>query len=516
MMYTTNLSTTGLGHSKATPNEALNYAHQRGAQRWNDVVRFVNAVWEYAEKANIRPEVVFGQWCDETDVGKSFYWNEHLNPGGLRITYSGEASRTWANGTDAALGMLHRLSLYIYGFEDIAISEFRKLDPLPEEVGKAGYLGVADSIKDLSGRWADNLDYAKQIVAHLNSAFPGGDDTSDRSNGNMSGTVVFGRVKHPPFVDKYIPNSQNGAWDDLGQRKALGVCQHSMVGTLNGTDGWFRRGDASTSLTDYGIGGSTDGALDGVIFRWNDPRGRRSGWANGGSDGLEGDGTAYVRKLGIEAINRDLVSIERSDGGNINTPMSDRQFAAICELTAYWFDQAKVPWDQYPFNPNVGLVTHLLHKEFATKDCPFPPVYNRIQEIQNRVRSILKAAQVDGVIVPDELEPDEIPVPDTGWPKGWTTEQLATRWGTIPRYEPAGGIGSFGFNENHSVINAWVARAAADPARTHYTDLPRPSSWHRMRVDETRVSDLILFVGEATRAWAFYRPSVDSRWIWAN
>jgi hypothetical protein len=515
-MYTTRLSTTGKGHSKATPNEALNYAHQRGAQRWNDVVRFVNTVWDYAERMNIRPEVVFGQWCDETDVGKSFYWNTHLNPGGLRITYSGEASRTWVNGTDAALGMLHRLSLYIYGYEHEAISTFSEFDPLPNEVGKAGYLGIAKTVQDLSGRWAANPNYARQIVAHLNNAFPLGDDQSDRSNDSMDDGPIFGNVVHPPFVDKYIPNSQTSAWDDLGQRTPLGVCQHSMIGSLTGTDGWFRRGTASNGLTDYGIGGSTDGNLDGVIYRWNDPKGRRSGWANGSSDGLEGDGVAFVRKMGINAINRDLVSIERSDGGNINTPMSDRQFAAICGLTAYWFDQAEVPWDQFPLNPHVNLVTHLLHKEIATKDCPFPPVYNRIQEIQNRVRSIMKAAQVPSVVPPKELPPESIPVPDTGWPKGWTTPQLADRWGTIPRFEPNGGIGAFSFNENHAVINAWVARAAGDANRTHHTDLPRPIAWHRLNADDGRVSDVILFHGSAARAWALYRPDVNVRWVWAN
>lgn len=133
-----------------------------------------------------------------------------------------------------------------------------------------------------------------------------------------------------------------------------------MVGSLWGTDGWFRRGAASTGLTDYGIGGSTDGEeWDGVIFRWNDPRGKRatiymkegrylkrkspgaeamtvsanrSGWANGGSDGLEGDGPLFVRTLGVSAINRDLVSIERSDGGDTSTPISVKQFESICAL----------------------------------------------------------------------------------------------------------------------------------------------------------------------------------------
>lgn len=512
-MYTTNLPTKGMSHSNATPELALNYASNRGARRWNDVEQFVYTVWEFGNRAGIRPEVAFGQWCDETDVGKSFYWVNHLNPGGLRITYDGEKSRTWANGRVAALAMLNRLSLYIYGNIRPGLEAGTPHNPLPEKVREAGYLGIAQKLADLSGRWAANPNYANQIVSHLNYAFPKGDDVSEVGGSHMS--YQFGNVTHPPFVDKYIPNSQNSAWDDLGQRKAVGVCQHSMVGTLAGTDSWFRRGTQSNGLTDYGIGGATDGVNDGIIYRWNDPLGRRSGWANGSADGLEGDGPLFVRTYGIEGVNRDLVSIERSDGGNTGTPMSPRQFASICNLTAYWFDRANVPWDSFPVNPATGVVTHLLHKEIATKDCPFPAVYNRIDEIQNRVRSILKAGQVPEITNPPSEVPPPGPInPDHNkFPNGWTEEGLSNRWGTIPRYEPAGGIGAFSFNAKHAVCNAWIARAASED-RPRLIDLPRPFAWHRIRVDEHRVSDIVLFHGQSS--WALYRPDVSVRWVWAN
>ena len=191
-------------------------------------------------------------------------------------------------------------------------------------------------------------------------------------------SYTYGNVPHPPFTDRLIPDIQNRAWDNLGPRKPVGVCQHSMLGTLWGTDGYFRRGSAGRALTDYGIGGVTDGALwDGVILRWNDPLGRaahvtidgisrtvsanRAPWANGGSDGLDGNGAPFVRRLGVSAINRDLVNIERSDGGKEMTPMSPKQFESICALTAHWFDLANVPWDRFPTNPAFGIVTHLLH-----------------------------------------------------------------------------------------------------------------------------------------------------------
>src|ERR1700712_3066345 len=136
--------------------------------------------------------------------------------------------------------------------------------------------------------------------------------------------IAFGNVPHPPVRDRVVPDAQTAAWDNLGPRNPVGVVQHSMVGSLWGTDGWFRCGSASDGLTDYWIGNDCDGPeWDGVIIRWNDPRGKaasvsydggngrvsanRSGWANGGSDGLEGDGPLFVRTLGVNAINRDLV-----------------------------------------------------------------------------------------------------------------------------------------------------------------------------------------------------------------
>lgn len=42
--------------------------------------------------------------------------------------------------------------------------------------------------------------------------------------------VTFGKVQHPPFIDRLIPDAQTRAWDDLGRRRPVGVCQHSMVG----------------------------------------------------------------------------------------------------------------------------------------------------------------------------------------------------------------------------------------------------------------------------------------------
>ena len=184
--------------------------------------------------------------------------------------------------------------------------------------------------------------------------------------------IAYGRLVHPPFRERLISDAQTHAWDDLGPRQPVGVCFHTMVGTLWGTDGYFRSG--APALTDYGIGGSTDGPhWDGVILRWNDPRGRRSGWANGGVDGLEGDGPLFVRTLGVSAINRDLVSIERSDGGDITTPMSPKQFESTLpadRLLVRSGEGAVGSASRSIRNVGIGIVTHLLPPRVRDQGLP--------------------------------------------------------------------------------------------------------------------------------------------------
>jgi hypothetical protein len=338
----------------------------------------------------------------------------------------------------------------------------------------------------------------------------------------------FGNVWHPPFIDRLILDSQTRAWDNLGPRRPVGVCQHSMVGTLWGTDGYFRRGSQNTALTDYGIGGATDGAAwDGVILRWNDPLGKaatvavdgvphsvsanRAGWANGGSDGLEDDGVLFVRRLGISAINRDLVSIERSDGGKIETPMSAKQFESICALSAHWFDVARVPWDRFPVHPAHDLVTHLLHYEFATKACPFPPVTARIDEIQSRIRQILKGGQTLGKPAEPAPSPSS-PGPNRPthdwWPQGYDLALLKERFGVLERLNLDGTVTPAPFDERGVISNAWVARGVQE--RRTARQLPHDLRWWVLRADADQTYDLVTFDDR----WVLFRPDQHVAWTW--
>ena len=338
-------------------------------------------------------------------------------------------------------------------------------------------------------------------------------------------TLTFGRVPHPPFIDRYIPDSQTSAWNDLGPRVPYGTCQHTMVGYLWSTDRWFRddpvTGRKATGLTDYGVGGPWDGAEnDGLILRWNDPRGRRSGWANGGSDGLEGDGIAFVRQLGVNAINRNLVSIERSDGGKPYTAlMSEKQFESLCQLHAYWADQARIPYYDYPKNVHVGtsgLIMYLEHREFAIKGCPHAPIMNEVNRIQARVREILKQYQGAVAVEPPPSVPAE-PEPDL-WPNGWTTAALDEHFGELLYINIRDGLESMvvkkrGFNAKGTISNAWVQRCVEDGI-TEIRKMPKPSHQTVTEAKDGTVSETLVLPRSGSKDWVAFKGDGNASWIW--
>lgn len=354
--------------------------------------------------------------------------------------------------------------------------------------------------------------------------------------------LQFRTIKHPPFELRLIPDDQNGAWDDLGIMEVVGDVRHTMVGTKRGTDLWFRRGASSTGLTTYGVG------LDGSIWMWNDPTGkpakvkiqwnaqlglwvygqgterivspRRAGWANGGSDGLEGDGPAFVRAMGVNGINRNLVSIERDDNGDpYNTPYKDPQAKSIDQIIAYWFDQADVPWDSFPINPKIGggIVTDFFHLEFATKGCPWGPVIENINASQDRVRAMLKAAQTETAEGPP-LPPATPIEPDDSLPNGWTFDLLDTRFGTLTRRKLDGTIIKSGFNKNGAISNAWMGRGIAEGRSV--SEMPPASYMAEMENakivydGEPATAAVILFDGRGADNWVLYRPDNSIAWRW--
>jgi hypothetical protein len=214
----------------------------------------------------------------------------------------------------------------------------------------------------------------------------------------------------PAFTDRLIPDADNTAWDDLGQRRVLGVVWHRMEGGLTQTDNYFRdlgpNGGGAKGLTDYGVDNTS-----GLIYRWNDPLGlahpgvsaNRAGWASGRVVNPYGDGLAFIDDHGgdLNVVNRDQASIEVA--GDYPDPISEGCKRAVVALTAYYADQAKVPWDRFPLVNGKAYSFVRWHQEFCIgtgKTCPGPVVMDATDDLIARVAALLKTYQTGAPPVP--------------------------------------------------------------------------------------------------------------------
>jgi hypothetical protein len=477
MSYNVNLPTTGTAHPAATVDAAKAYARSRGAKRLDDVDQFITTVWDRSKAMGIRPEIAFGQWCDETGVGTSSYWKNNLNPGGLRITYDGEHSNTWADGNTAALGMLHRLSLYIYGYEHQAIPDGKQYDPAPEAVGQAGYLGIAKKLDDLSGHWAANPNYGTQIAGHLNQAFPRGDDSQGDTMKDSEGhelNMTPGLIPEAGYADRLIADANNSAWDNLGQRVVRGVTLHRMLGSLEGTDTYFRNGAAG--LTDMGAKASSD-----LVYRWNDETGKghqgvsanRAPWASGPYRATAyGDGLKFTNKYGVNAVNRDRRSLEID--GFYADPWSKASMQEYAQTTAHDAHNYGITWEQFPYSPKDDCSFICWHNEFCGtdyKECPGSVVMNQTDEFIGIVKGIMKAAQQGAVTPPTPTPtppPAPTPVPVSPYPKGATEEWVKVAYGSV---KVPWAAKPFAFDITRSECRAWLAYCTSTiPRGGDYTD----------------------------------------------
>lgn len=275
--------------------------------------------------------------------------------------------------------------------------------------------------------------------------------------------LVFGNVKHPEYTRHIIWNS---AWDDLGPRHNYGVVYHRMLGSLMGTDQYFAGGAAA--LTGYGTGHPGD--HDGEIIMWCDPLTDRAPWASGPVIAPWGDGPAFVNAYGENAVNNDLIAIEIS--GNYDDPISQTTIETVAALTAYWADQARIPWNQYPIHPVTGLTYTYWHQEFTgpqEKICPGSVVMANTQAIIDRTQAILKAAQT--VAAPVEAPPPDEPKQPTPsllpLPHGMSWKLVARLFDHAK--DPDGK--EFRFDKERAACQVWF--------NTAIRSIPKGQSWKK-------------------------------------
>lgn len=173
---------------------------------------------------------------------------------------------------------------------------------------------------------------------------------------------------YPSFFNRPLA-AKYGNGMDYGQMILTGnSTDHSMLGTLDGTDAYFRLAWVAAA-TNWGIGGALDGEKDGVIYRWIETPSMMIPWASGkwSPPGYD-QGQAYVNEFGVQGINSKSESIELS--GHENTPVTIKQWQSLIHLKAAIAHAGGKTADQRKW--------WMHHREFTqprNKDCPFERVY---------------------------------------------------------------------------------------------------------------------------------------------
>lgn len=248
--------------------------------------------------------------------------------------------------------------------------------------------------------------------------------------------LTFGRVPHPGFVDLQHTTAgkpEGVGWDNLGKRSPKFIALHRMVGTLRGTDQHFADPTVG-ALTDYGLGvEAVDGkARSGEIHKYNDPLGFRSGWASGRVSAPYGDGLAIVNTYGINAVNRDGVSIEIA--GYRNEPLNAFEWGELVALCAYWVDWMKIPYTSLPRNPHTGINALIWHQEFTIgtgKECPFDWVMNNTNQLYADIAAYLKPYQ-EGNAGVEQPKPAPVVIPAPRYAAPAPIPALA-KWADVDR-----------------------------------------------------------------------------------
>ena len=427
-----------IGPASGSLHAALDWAGSDNAE-------YVKELWRLCDLTGIDAGILFAQWAHETGDGTSHFWNAHRNPAGIGITGfppDDQRSQIWATQTDAARGHVAHMLAYAYGgvlqWPDSVLQAF---DIPPDYYDQRLSKPIvakhrAANVRGLTGKWATDPAYHTKIVAKHRAIFGVNENAdSDTSGGSSKETLnnspqkgspvtdslVFGRVEYPSVVQRHLPASNPYVVASGAPAIPDAVFWHRMVGTLWGTNNHFHNGYAATM---YGVGVvSIDGIDDaGKIIEWIKPGIGWYGESSGPAKGPYGDGAALIAEVGVNSVNRVSVAIEIS--GNYDTPLDEPARRSIVALTAYWADQKRIPWHQFPIVPGTQRSFVIWHQEItgpAYKACPGWQVMNETSALIARVRDVLKAAQtITEQPKPPAYEPSQLPE--------WWEQSIVQSW----------------------------------------------------------------------------------------
>jgi hypothetical protein len=193
-----------LGAARGSANEVLAVARAGGANRLDELERFLNEAYRLAPLVGIDPAIVVVQSALETYDWSDRWWSERLNPAGIGITgdpKQNAASMTWASGADSARGQIVHLWLYARGrpLPDV-LAPFEKFDPRASAIPQQN-LGSCTTLADLGGKWAVVKDYGQRIANRAKHIFPNVPDQDSQEEPPVSKPYILLVAGHRSFGD---------------------------------------------------------------------------------------------------------------------------------------------------------------------------------------------------------------------------------------------------------------------------------------------------------------------------
>lgn len=417
---------TAAGWSKAV-SSLPGIVNRDEVNQWIRQVYQINAPDDMPDAA-----IVVAQAFVETGNFTNKWWRERKNAGSLGVTGApaqDAISPTFNTTLSSARAMSAHDLLYATGQINrggLTPADDPRFAAYREAYGTNSF----PKLSQLATRYAADPEYAKTIAARAAQLYSG--DLTGGGGDPVAQPIVFGRVPYPKMIESQL--STNNPWVKSGAPAVPeAVVWHRMIGTFVGTDSWFHSGNAATA---YGVSVKVTDGVGGKIYEWLSRSSGLYGESSGPVDEPYGDGLALVNKVGAGNVNKTTKAIEIS--GNYETPLDADAKHAVAAITAYWADQKKIPWDQFPIIPGENRSFVVWHQEITIgsgKECPGAVVMNATPEMIQMTADIMKQYQVDTTVPP--------PTPDV--PKyakpGWTppqdgkdhTDAKGTLWRAVDR-----------------------------------------------------------------------------------
>ena len=169
------VSNTIVGPPRGSVERTLAFARRSGAQRMDEVERYVREIYRLAPAIGFDPGVLVVQSAHETGNWTSGWWIARLNPAGIGVTgdpYQNSISPTFPNGTVAARAQIAHMHAEVFGASRPLPAMLQGVDPTYQAPFGAGWAGTIRTLSDLAGTWAADPLYDVKLVRKAREMFP--------------------------------------------------------------------------------------------------------------------------------------------------------------------------------------------------------------------------------------------------------------------------------------------------------------------------------------------------------